>query len=178
MSKRAYHEVTRKAAVAPEGCPVDHDFSPYSPVYISDPYAVLNSKRENEPVFYSSELGYVVATRMEDVEAIFRNPDVYSSENVQDPVFPLCDEAAEILSAEDYDPVAVMSNLQRPDHTRIRRYTQAGFSPRRMQVLEPIIRSRAEELIGELIKGGSPVEWVASVGNPLTAETILSLIHI
>jgi cytochrome P450 len=176
MSKRAYHEVRREKSIAPEGCPIDRDFSPYSDVYVADPHAVLNAKRENEPVFYSEQLGYVVVTRMEDVEAIFRNPDVYSSENVQDPVFPLCDEAAEILSAEDYDPVAVMSNLQRPDHTRIRRYTQAGFSPRRMQVLEPIIRDRAEELIGEMIETGAPVEWVSAVGNPLTAETIFRLL--
>lgn len=176
MSKRAYHQVRRGEAVAPEGCPVDRQFSPYSAVYVADPYAVLNERRENEPIFYSSELGYVVVTRMQDVQAIFMNPDVYSSEIVQDPVFPICDEAAEILAAQDYDPVAVMSNLQRPDHTRIRRFTQAGFSPRRMQVLEPIIRRRAEALIAEAIAAGPPVEWVGAVGNPLPGEVIFRLL--
>lgn len=176
MAKRAYHEVQRERGAVPEGCPIDHEFSPYSERYIADPYAVLNAKREGEPVFYSEELGYVVVTRFEDVEAIFKNPDAYSSENVQDPVFPICDEAAEILTAADYDPVAVMSNLQRPDHTRIRRYTQGGFSPRRMKILEPIIRRRAEELIDEMIAAGPPVEWVAAVGNPLPGEVIFRLL--
>lgn len=176
MSDLAYHKVKGETVPAPEGCPVDHDFSPYSERYVANPYAWLNRKREEEPVFYSEELGYLVLTRMEDVQEVFMNPDVFSSANVQDPVFPICDEAAEILAAEDYNPIAVMSNRQRPDHTRIRKYTQAGFSQRRMRVLEPVIRKRAATLIDEMLAAGPPVEWVSAVGNPLPAETIFRLL--
>ena len=176
MTDQAYHNVDVKKAAAPEGCPVDHEFTPFSERYVTYPYAWLEQKRENEPIFYAEELGYVVVTRMEDVEAIFRDPETFTSTNVQDPVFPICKEAAEILSADDYNPVAVMSNRPLPDHTRIRKYTQAGFSPRRMQVLEPIIRQRAEGLIDDMIKKGPPVEWVSAVGNPLPAETIFRLL--
>ena len=176
MTDQAYHNVDIKKAPAPEGCPVDHEFTPFSERYVAYPYAWLEQKREDEPIFYAQELGYVVVTRMEDVEAIFRDPETFTSTNVQDPVFPICKEAAEILSADDYNPVAVMSNRPLPDHTRIRKYTQAGFSPRRMQVLEPIIRQRAEGLIDDMIKKGPPVEWVSAVGNPLPAETIFRLL--
>lgn len=176
MSDLAYHKVDSERAPAPTGCPVDHEFSPFSEQYVANPYAWLGLKRENEPVFYSEELGYLVVTRMEDVEEIFMNPQVFSSANVQDPVFPICKEAAEILSVEDYNPVAVMSNRQPPDHTRIRKYTQAGFSPRRMQVLEPVIRKRAESLIDDMLAAGPPAEWVSAVGTPLPAETIFRLI--
>ncbi|MGI9261906.1 MAG: cytochrome P450 [Woeseiaceae bacterium] len=176
MTDLAYHKVDAKKANAPDGCPVDHEFSPYAERYIANPYAWLGQKRENEPVFYSEPLGYVVVTRIEDVEEIFMNPDVFSSTNVQDPVFPICTEAAEILAADDYNPVAVMSNRPQPDHTRIRKYTQAGFSPRRMKVLEPLVRQRAEDLIDKMLADGSPVEWVSAVGNPLPAETIFRLI--
>ena len=176
MSDLSYHKVTGSKATAPEGCPVDHEFSPYADAYVSDPYAWLAPKREHEPVFWSGELGYVVVTRMEDVQHIFMNPDIYSSENVQDPVFPICDEAAQILAAKDYNPIAVMSNRQQPDHTRIRRHTQAGFSPRRMKLLEPVIRRRAAELIEAMLAGGAPAEWVSAVGNELPAETIFRLL--
>lgn len=176
MSDLSYHKVKTQTVPAPEGCPVDHEFSPYSPRYIANPYVWLNDKRENEPIFYSEELNYLVVTRHEDVEEIFMNSEVFSSENVQDPVFPICDEAAAVLAAEDYNPVAVMSNRQQPHHTRIRKYTQAGFSGRRMRVLEPIIRQRAEELIDTMLEAGPPVEWVKAVGNPLTAETIFRLL--
>jgi len=176
MTDLAYHKVDVKKADAPSGCPVDQEFSPFAERYIANPYAWLGLKRENEPVFYSQPLGYVVVTRMEDVEEIFMNPDVFSSTNVQDPVFPICAEAAEILSADDYNPVAVMSNRPQPDHTRIRKYTQAGFSPRRMKVLEPVVRKRAEDLIDNMLSHGSPADWVSAVGNPLPAETIFRLI--
>ena len=176
MTDLAYHKVHSETVSVPDGCPVDPEFSPYADKYVADPYAWLNAKRESEPVFYAEELGYVVVTRMDDVHEIFMNPEVFSSENVQDPVFPICDEAAEILSADDYNPIAVMSNRQKPDHTRIRRHTQAGFSGRRMSVLEPIVRERAEGLIGEMLATGSPAEWVAAVGNPLPAETIFRLL--
>ena len=176
MTDLAYHNVDIEKTPAPEGCPVDHEFTPFSERYVAYPYAWLEQKRENEPVFYAEELGYVVVTRMEDVEAVFRDAETFTSTNVQDPVFPICKEAAEILSAEDYNPVAVMSNRPLPDHTRIRKYTQAGFSPRRMQVLEPIIRKRAEGLIDDMIRKGPPVEWVSAVGNPLPAETIFRLL--
>lgn len=176
MTDLAYHKVDVEKVDAPSGCPIDHEFSPYSERYVAYPYAWLNEKRESEPLFYSEELAYVVVTRMEDVEEIFMNPDVFSSTIVQDPVFPICEEAAQILSADDYNPVAVMSNRPQPDHTRIRKYTQAGFSPRRMKVLEPVIRERAENLIDNMMSKGAPVEWVSAVGNPLPAETIFRLI--
>lgn len=176
MSDLSYHKVQGERAPAPKGCPVDHAFSPYREEYVAYPYAWLNDKRENEPVFYAEELGYVVITRMEDIQQVFMNPEVYSSANVQDPVFPICDEAAEVLAAEDYTPIAVMSNRQQPDHTRIRKHTQAGFSPRRMQVLEPVIRRRAGELIDDMLANGAPAEWVSAVGNELPAETIFRLL--
>lgn len=176
MADLAYHKIRGENAAPPSGCPIDQEFSPYSEKYVANPYAWLGHKRENEPVFYSEELGYVVVTRMEDVQEIFMNPDVFSSENVQDPVFPICKEAAEILTADDYNPVAVMSNRQRPDHTRIRKYTQAGFSGRRMNVLEPIVRKRCAQLVDQMLSAGAPAQFVAEVGNPLTAETIFRLL--
>jgi len=176
MSGPAYHKVRDAQATVPSGCPVNHEFTPYSAKYVANPYAWLGQVREGQPLFYAEEFGYVVVTRMEDVEEIFMNPAVFSSANVQDPVFPICEDAQAILSADDYDPVAVMSNRQQPDHTRIRKHTQSGFSGRRMGVLEPFIRRRAEELIDEMLADGAPVEWVSAVGNPLPGETIFRLL--
>ncbi|MEM7098595.1 MAG: cytochrome P450 [Pseudomonadota bacterium] len=176
MTDLSYHKVDAQRVPAPEGCPVDREFSPYHEDYVAEPYPWLNAKREEEPVFYSEELGYVVVTRMEDVDYVFKNPAIFTSTNVQDPVFPICAEAAEILSAQDYNPIAVMSNREQPDHTRIRKHTQACFSPRRISVLEPLVRRRASDLIDTMLINGSPAEWVSAVGNPLPAETIFRLI--
>jgi hypothetical protein len=143
---------------------------------MQDPYAELAKLRGESPVFYSEQLGYLVLTRMEDVSEVFRNADVFSSENVQDPVLPICEAAAQVLSASDYNPIKVMSNRARPDHTRIRKYTLAGFSSRRMSVLEPFIRRRCEAMVDEMLAGGGPAEFVKLIGHPLPGETIFRLI--
>ena len=172
----AYHKLRTERAPKPDGCPVDHTFSPFAPEYVADPYPELARRRENAPVFYSEELGYLVVTRMKDVAAVFTNPDVFSSDNVQDPVLPICNAAAEVLGAADYDPVAVMSNRARPDHTRIRRYTQAGFSGRRIRALTPYVRERCEALVDGMLEAGPPCEFVSAIGHPLPGETIFRLL--
>ena len=136
MPTTSYHSLERPLPARPTGCPMDATFSTFSDAYVADPYAELNPRREETPVFYSEQLDMMVVTRMEDLLTVFRDPATFSSENVQDPVFPLAAETVEILSAPDFDPVAVMSNRQEPDHARIRRHTTPGFSNRRMKVLE------------------------------------------
>lgn len=176
MADSAYHKFRTGRAAAPKGCPIDHAFSPFSETYVKNPYAVLEKLRGQSAVFYAEELGYLVLTRMEDVAEVFRNPDLFASENVQDPVLPICDAAAEVLAATDYNPIAVLSNRARPDHTRIRKHAQAGFSSRRMKILEPFIRRRCEALVDGMHLAGAPAEFVSAVANPLPGETIFRFI--
>ncbi len=92
MTDTAYHNVRTTPLAPPAGCPVDHSFTPLTLDYVDDPYPIAARLREEEPVVFAEELGYVVVSRMDHVTEVFLNPDVYSSENVQDPVWPICDE--------------------------------------------------------------------------------------
>jgi len=176
MSANTYHHAPERIAEAPTGCPVDHGWSPLSAAYLEDPYPIAARLREEHPVFYADSLGYVVVTRMEDIEEVFTHPDVYASTNVQDPIFPLAPEAAEILGADDFDPIAVMSNRPEPDHGRIRVYTRSGFGNRRLKSLENYMRSRASDLLDQMIERGSPAEYVAALAFPLPAEIVFRFI--
>ena len=93
MPANTYHRVRGEAPAPPAGCPV-RAWNPLGADYLADPYPVAGELREQTPVFYTDELGYVVVTRMEDIVEVFMNPDVYASVNVQDPVYPLSEEAA------------------------------------------------------------------------------------
>lgn len=172
MTGTAYHNIRSSMTEPPSGCPVDHHFTPLDPDYVAAPYPVANRLRDNTPVVYAEPFGYVVVSRMDLVNEVFLDPQVYSSANVQDPVFPTCAEAAAILAAEDFDPVAVMSNRQEPDHSRIRQYTKKGFSNRRSRTLEPYIRRRANELVDEMLRAGSPADIIAALAYPLPAEVV------
>ncbi len=172
MTDQSYHNIRTEAAQPPSGCPIDHHFTPLMDSYVADPYPIANQLREQAPIVYAEPLGFVVVTRMADVQEVFLNPDVYSSANVQDPVFPICEEAAAVLASEDFNPVAVMSNRQEPDHGRIRQFTKGGFSNRRNKTLEPYIRRRTNELIDEMLASGSPADFVAALAYPLPGEVV------
>ena len=176
MAENTYHKTRTEIPTAPAGCPIDHSFSPFTDAYVADPYAELEKRRNGDAVFYAEDLGCVAVTKMEDVAEVFKNHKIFTSENVQDPIQPLTEEAAEILSADDFNPIPVMSNCQEPDHKRIRKYTQAGFSGRRIKMLEPYIRKRCETLLDSMVKKGSPAEFIRNLGYPLPGETIFRLI--
>ncbi|MEE9416393.1 MAG: cytochrome P450 [Acidimicrobiales bacterium] len=176
MSDTSYHKLAQEVPPPPSGCPVDASFSTFSDAYMADPYRELASRRTETPVFYSEKLGLVVLTTMEHISQVFLSPDTFSPENVQDPVFPLDPAAQEVLSAPDFNPMAVMSNRLEPDHGRIRQYTKGGFSNRRMKVLEPYIRRRAHELIDDIMAAGSSADFVPTFAAPLPGDTIFRFI--
>jgi cytochrome P450 len=175
-SADAYHKIPDAPPEPPAACPMNQQFTPFDADYLRNPYPQLERLSAEQPLFYSEKLKSLVVTRMDQVLEVFKQPDIFSSENVQDPVFPVCERAAEILAAEDFNPVAVMSNRQQPDHTRIRKYTRDGFSARRMKLLEPYIRSRSHELIDQMLERGGPAEFVTSLAHPLPGQIIFRFI--
>ena len=172
MSDTAYHNIRTTAPAPPSGCPVSHTFTPLASEYMDDPNPILNLLRDETPIVWSEPLGFLTVTKMADVVEVFKNPEIYSSENVQDPVWPIDPAAAAILAADDFNPVAVMSNRQEPDHSRIRQFTKNGFSNRRVRTLEPYIRRRSHELIDAMLAGDSPTDFVAALAYPLPGEVI------
>ncbi|MDF2731984.1 MAG: putative cytochrome hydroxylase, partial [Desertimonas sp.] len=176
MKANTYHQAPDRLIDAPRGCPVESHWSPLNDDYLDDPYPIAARLRDEHPVFFAEQVGHLVLTRMEDIEAVFTNPEVFASTNVQDPLFPLAPEAAAVLAAETFDPIAVMSNRPEPDHGRIRVYTRQGFSHRRLKALEDYMRSRATEMIDAMIAAGSPAEYVRALAFPLPAEIVFRLI--
>lgn len=171
-----YHQAPDQIASAPPGCPMHAGWSPLDDDYLEDPYPIARELSDQHPLFWSEQLGHVVVTRMDDIEHVFTDPDVFASTNVQDPIYPLCPAAREILATPDFDPVAVMSNRPEPDHARIRVYTRQGFGNRRLRSLEDYMRSRAIDLLDQMIAAGSPAEYVRSLAFPLPAEIVFRLI--
>ena len=171
-TQNTYHRAPDTVAAPPPGCPMHQSWSPLDEDYLADPYPIAASLRDEHPVFYAEQLGHVVVTKMDDIEHVFMNPDVFASTNVQDPIFPLADRAADVLGAPDFDPIAVMSNRPEPDHARIRVFTRQGFSNRRLKTLEDYMRSRATVLLDAMIADRSPADYIEALAFPLPAEIV------
>jgi len=176
MSSNTYHQAPDAVAAAPPGCPMHASWSPLDDDYLADPYPIAGALSDEHPVFYAEQLGHVVVTKMEDIEEVFMNPDVFASTNVQDPIFPLAPEAAAVLGAPDFDPQAVMSNRPEPDHARIRVYTRQGFGNRRLKSLEDYMRSRVTALLDDMIDNQSPADYITALAFPLPAEIVFRFI--
>ncbi|MGD9704112.1 MAG: cytochrome P450 [Acidimicrobiia bacterium] len=172
----SYHQQRVGGRRPPAGCPVEHSWSPLSDDYLRDPYPIARQLSADAPVFYAETLRVLVVSRMEDIVAVFTDPDTFASVNVQDPIFPLSEEAAAILATPDFDPVAVMSNRPEPDHARIRVFTREAFSNRRLRVLEPYIVRRSNELVDRMLTQPPPVDFIRAFAFPLPGETVFRLI--
>ena len=155
-------------------CPWREDFDPFDASYLADPYPMFAEVRTAGPVHYAPSIDMYLVTRYDDIDAVFRDPLTYSAATAQDPITPLAGRAAEIFH-RDVDVERTQSNCDPPKHNRIRRHTGRAFSPRRMRLLEPVIRQRAEELIAGFIDDGR-ADLVAQLAFPLTATTIFTLI--
>lgn len=147
--------VTKSSATS---CPVTEmgaEFQPFQSPFLDDPYALLARARDEEPVFYSPEIDHWVVTRYDDVKAILRDTDTYSSEMAQSPITPWPKEAVEKFKSYNLDIPPVFSNNKPPSHTEVRKFINDAFTPKRIKWLEPQMRRLVNEAIDKMIDQGS-----------------------
>lgn len=155
------------------GCPVH--FDPLDPTFLADPTPVWSQLRQDAPVHYNDDLDMWVVARHADIESVFRDPATFSAANAQDPMFPLHPEAQAVL-AEGWVPLKTMSNADGDYHTRNRRFSLVGFTPRRLRALEPVVRQTTRSLIEDLVAAGPGVDFVSTLAFPLPATIIFTLL--
>lgn len=130
------------------GCPAHSQVADaFDPFDIADPFDFYARARAEEPVFFSEQLGYWVVSRYEDIQAVFKDPKTFSSENTQAPYKPRPSEVQRVLDDGDFRAYSGLSARQPPEHTRLRGFINKAFTPRRVATLEPEIR----ELVGSMI---------------------------
>ena len=69
MVTNSYHQQRAGAPAAPQGCPVNHAWSPLDDDYLDDPYPIARGLGDDAPVFFAESLNLVVVSRMEDIAA-------------------------------------------------------------------------------------------------------------
>lgn len=150
---QAYQEMRAKALA----CPVTGlggEFKPFDEQYLNNPYLFLERARNEQPVFYSPEIGYWVITKYDDMVAIFKDPVTYSAAIARHPVVPLSPEA--IAKRNEYD-IAIEPALvdEEPStHRPHRRIFGDAFTPKRVNELEPRIREIVNRYIDRFIDQG------------------------
>ena len=139
------------------GCPVSTQaaaFDPFAPAYLANPAEALRWSREQEPVFYSPELGYWVVSRYDDVKAVFRDNITFSPSIALERVVPPSAEALETLKRYNYAMNRTLVNEDEPAHMERRRALMDHFLPANLAEHEDMIRRLTREKVDAFIDRG------------------------
>ena len=140
------------------------------------PHALFRRLRNECPAHWTSrvseyptEAGYWSVTRADDIHAVSRDWQTYSSElggiTTVTEGFPL-----ELLRA-------MFIGMDPPKHDRLKMLFQAGFTPRRIAVHEPRIRQIITDALDRL-EDGDTADLVTDVAQPIVSRVIGSFMGI
>jgi cytochrome P450 len=122
-------------------------FDHFSPTYAADPIPIWHDLQDHCPVARSEKFrGMWVPTRYEDVEAVARDTDHFSSRS---PV------VAEFGAMSDFLLEIPPISSDPPYHTGFRHLLLPFFSPRRIDALQPAIAAHCDQLIDAFLDQGS-----------------------
>lgn len=147
----------KSAGLNPNGCPISPQatlFNPFDAAYMQDPADYLHWAREEEPVFWSPQLGYWVVTRYDDVKAVFRDNLLFSPSIALEKITPATPEVMHILQSYGFAMNRTMVNEDEPEHMARRRLLMDAFLPERLLGFEPMVRQLARQTMDGFIDKG------------------------
>ncbi|HJQ42744.1 MAG TPA: cytochrome P450 [Jatrophihabitantaceae bacterium] len=117
--------------------------------------------------------GYWAVTRHEDVAAVSKNSEVFSSR--ENGVIIRLPETTQRESVELTRVVII--NQDAPEHTLTRRIISRGFTPRAVAALEDVMHERAYRIVSTAVAQGSG-NFVEQVAAQLPLETIADMLGV
>lgn len=147
----------------------DVAYDPYAYEMHEDPYPTYTRLRAEAPLYHHLELGFWAVSRHADVVATFRDSVEFSSANgvTLDPTAS-GPHAHKTMSFLAMDP---------PRHGRMRALVSRGFTPRRVQDLEPRIREIARTHVTAAIDKDE-FDFIGDVAGKLPMDVISELVGV
>ncbi|HEY7262985.1 MAG TPA: cytochrome P450 [Trebonia sp.] len=148
----------------------------YSPAgdHREDPYPFYALARDTEPVFFSAQLQMWCVTRYDDAAAVLADHETFSSRNAIPDNAELGPQVRAVLS--EYRQPKTLLNMDRPDHTALRRLVQQVFSTRRVAAMEPAVREVTTALTDQF--SGGRADLIDELVYPLPLTVIFRLLGI
>ncbi|HXX91240.1 MAG TPA: cytochrome P450 [Acidimicrobiales bacterium] len=138
------------------------------------PHEIFTGLRHAEPVWWqpfsdgfpgNHDSGFWVLSKHEDVQAVSRNPDLFSSFDG-----PQLSHQPEIAGA-------MLVSMDGADHVRLRRLVSAGFTPRMVKQLGLKIRQWAESIVDRALDRGE-CDFVSEIAYKLPMHVIADIVGI
>ncbi|MGH8259397.1 MAG: cytochrome P450, partial [Steroidobacteraceae bacterium] len=151
--------------------------TPLDPSFRNDPYSVLKSLREHDPVMRDDEFGRWFLTRFDDVSHLLR--DKHTSVNPRSGNLPPTYSARMQRPDSPQSRTGVLSSiifLDDPAHRRLRGLVSKAFTPGAVEALRPRVRAIVRELLAAIRE--REFELVGTFAAPLTAAVTAELLEI
>jgi len=136
------------------------------------PHDFFTWLRRNEPVWWHeptrytpNDVGFWVVSRYEDVVAVFKDPETYSSE---------------LGGTQIYDGRGMGYQLNQtddPKHRRLRALVNKGFTPRMIGRLEDELRRRTKSIL-DAVPAAETFNFVPAVARELPLQAICSVLGV
>ncbi len=142
------------------------------------PHEWFTYLRQHAPVYRHPELnggpGFWVVTRYDDVVAINRDGQTFSSEQARGGVVVMDDAlAAQDLTAQG----RMMLTMDAPDHTRYRALVNRGFTPRMINTLHAPIRAMVTEIVDRALEKRE-CDFVTDIASELPLQVIAQMLGV
>jgi len=141
-------ESTQADGVDPE---LRYKFDFSLPAVYSDPFPYYRALLGTGPIMVQRQIPWAVVSRYDEVVAVLRDHQGYSSVN---PHLP----GTEVYDA--FRDIPVMTFSDEPDHARLRRVAAPSLAVRRMENMAPTFLALVDEILDEYWEGKREVEAV------------------
>ncbi|MGH8010300.1 MAG: cytochrome P450, partial [Candidatus Binatia bacterium] len=142
------------------------DYNPFSPEVKENPYPYYAYLRRHAPVYEIEGIGWWAITRYDDVLAILRNPETFSSSIMM----------VAVMGEFNFAPEAIIG-MDPPVHTRLRKLVNRAFTPRLVASLESRVREITQDLIAPMRAAGE-FDLMAGLANPLPVMVIAEMLGV
>ena len=134
--------VTGTAAACPRS-----EVDPYSGEFLADPFPFLAQLRDAGPVVYLDRYGVFAVARHEQVQAVLKDPLVFSSAAGAG--------ITNFKTEKAWRKPSILLEVDPPVHTHNRKVVARALAPRSLTYLQEIFDRKAAELADSLVARGS-----------------------
>ena len=143
-----------------------HEYDHYDPEFALHPHEAYAVLRAQCPVGHSDAYGgFYVVSRYEDIDFVVHNPETFSSYPADTPPPPTHTRR---LPPFESDP---------PDHRHYRRIVDPLFGPKKVNLLEPALRTAARALVDGMVEQ-KEFDFLTAFARPYPSTAFLSLIGV
>ncbi|MFW9259891.1 cytochrome P450 [Nostoc sp. CALU 546] len=145
----------------------------FAPEVLLDSYSLYRRMREEDPVHYCESLGYWILTRYDDVEAALRDERLSADRSALF-INKLGNLDVNLIQNFIYVNSKMMMETDPPDHTRLRKLANQGFTTRAIESWRSIIQNVTDQLLDK-VDNHSSMDIVSDLSVPLPALVIAEM---